>query len=48
MSALELCRMAARGQEDGHDRNWYTLFTKSARVLAMMHGAADGVSNSKS
>lgn len=41
VSAAELCRMARRGEADGHDREWYKLYTDSPRILELMHKAAD-------
>ena len=41
MTTLELIRMARRGEEDGHDRDWYAHFTSSPRLLALMHQAAN-------
>ena len=41
MTVLDLERLARRGAEDGHDDDWHSTFTASARALASMKTAAD-------
>lgn len=41
MTTAELTRMAARGEEDGHDRAWMPIFAGSRRNLDLMIKAAD-------
>ncbi len=41
MTTDQLIRMAARGEEDGHDRAWMPVFAGSRRNLDLMIRAAD-------
>ena len=41
MTPDELQRMAARGEEDGHDRTWMSVLAKTRRNLDLMLKAAD-------
>lgn len=41
MTTTELQRMAARGEEDGHDRTWQAQFTRDRRAIDAMAKAAD-------
>jgi len=41
MTTTELQRMAARGEEDGHDRTWHAQFVRDRRAIDAMAKAAD-------
>lgn len=41
MTTTELQRMAARGEEDGHDRTWHAQFIRDRRAIDAAAKAAD-------
>ena len=41
MTTDELERMASRGEEDGHDRKWFTAVTRDRKQIDRMIKAAD-------